>query len=143
MCDERKKTTDERFCKMMKCLLSMTESSYSGKKGEDVASQFLVNKGYKLLARNWQYMHRELDIVAIHQKTLVFVEVKTRMEGSLIAPQEAVNKKKQRLLVSAANLYIQKHDLNFESRFDIISVIYSQHSFRIEHIENAFYPNMI
>lgn len=121
----------------------MTESLKSGKKGEDVASQYLENKGYKILARNWQYMHRELDIVAIHQKTLVFVEVKTRIEGSLITPLEAVNKKKQRLLVSAANLYIQKHDLDFESRFDIVSVIYSQRALRIEHIENAFYPNLV
>ena len=125
---------------MIKPQKTLTEHIKTGKKGEEIASQYLENRGYKILARNWQYMHKELDIIAFHQKELVFVEVKTRMEGSLIKPEEAVNKKKQRLLVIAANLYIQKHDLNHEVRFDIISVVYSTNSFRIEHIENAFYP---
>lgn len=120
----------------------MTEKGLIGKKGEDLAAEYLENKGYKLVLRNWQCMHRELDIIAIHQKELVFIEVKTRVQGSLVAPLEAVNRKKQRLLISAANLYIQKFKPENEVRFDIVTIVYTPHNYRIEHIENAFYPEV-
>lgn len=140
--DKHTKNMDEFFCNLIKTLNRMTESKMIGNKGEEIASQYLENKGYQIIARNWQYMHRELDIVAVHQKELIFVEVKTRLEGSLLSPIEAVTLKKQKLLVHAADLFIQKHNLDFEVRFDIISIIYSQTGFQIEHIENAFYPRV-
>jgi putative endonuclease len=120
----------------------MTKSKKTGTKGEDIASQYLENKGYKIISRNWQYMHRELDIVASINKTLVIVEVKTRAAGSMISPIEAVTPKKQRLIISATNVYIEKHNIDLEVRFDIISIIYNNDTFQVEHLENAFYPKV-
>jgi putative endonuclease len=118
----------------------MTNTKTIGDKGEEIASQYLANKGYRILSRNWQFLHRELDIVAMQNKTLVFVEVKTRAANFVVSPAEAVSKRKQKLLVEAADLYIKRNNLDFEARFDIVSIVNQGEKFIIEHIENAFYP---
>ena len=120
----------------------MDTSKQTGTKGEDVAVGFLEKKGYKVLYRNWLYMHKEIDIVAQHNNELIIIEVKTRAAGSLISPLEAVNMKKQRLIIEAANAFIEKHNVNLETRFDIVTIVYSNGKCDIEHIENAFYPRM-
>jgi putative endonuclease len=74
---------------------------------------------------------------------VVFVEVKTRSEGFLESPSNAVTKEKQRSLIFAADAYIQRFDISKESRFDIITVISKGNTFEIEqHIEDAFYPTL-
>ena len=114
----------------------------TGNRGEELAAQFLEKKGYKILNRNWRFFHKELDLVALYDNELIIVEVKTRMFGSLIAPHEAVNKKKQRFIIDAANSYIEKHNVNLDVRFDIVTVVYKADKIEIEHIENAFYPRV-
>jgi putative endonuclease len=118
----------------------MPENKEIGNRGEDLAASFLARKGYKILHRQWHHVHKELDIVAVYNQVLVFVEVKTRQMGCMEAPSESVTRKKQRFIIEAANAYIEKYDINLEARFDIVSVVYSGQSFKIEHIEDAFYP---
>ncbi|MDP4188748.1 MAG: YraN family protein [Bacteroidota bacterium] len=120
----------------------MSESMDTGDKGEEIAAAMLVKKGYKILHRNWQYIHKELDIVAAKDNMVVFVEVKTRKSPDFDTPSEAVTRKKQRFIVEAANAYISKYDIQYESRFDIVSVIFYEKSYRIEHIQDAFYPSV-
>jgi putative endonuclease len=111
-----------------------------GNLGESLAVEYLTNKGYQILARNWHSYRREIDIVAKHNDIIVFVEVRTRKIDSIITPSESITRKKQRLLVDAANLFLQQKGLDVESRFDVISISYHQGKTVIEHIENAFYP---
>jgi putative endonuclease len=118
----------------------MTNNKETGDTGEEIAAGYLEKKGYTIICRNWRYMKRELDLVATFKDELVIVEVKTRMAGSLISPLEAVNLKKQRFIISAANAFIEKHDVNLEVRFDIVTVVYNFNNYSIEHIEDAFYP---
>jgi putative endonuclease len=118
----------------------MTKNSDTGNKGETLACEYLENKGYKVLYTNWHSRHREIDIIASHKNELIVVEVKTRIAGSLLSPESSVGYKKQRLIIEAADAFIQKHDVNLDVRFDIISVVYNGQGFEIEHIENAFYP---
>jgi len=118
----------------------MTKNKDTGNNGEEIAVQYLMNKGFEIISRNWQYLHRELDIVAQKGNILVIVEVKTRSAASLISPIEAVTPRKQKLIISAAGTFIEKHNLDLEVRFDIVSVVYYNNSFQIEHIEDAFYP---
>ena len=120
----------------------MTERKKTGDKGEEIAANYLEKKGYTILFRNWQYMHKELDLVAQFNNELIIVEVKTRIAGSLISPLEAVNLKKQRFIITAANAFIEKHNVNLEVRFDIITIVYNFNNYIIEHIENAFYPKV-
>lgn len=118
----------------------MAEHNETGKKGEDLAIEYLTNIGFEILERNWKNRFEEIDIVAIEKDLLVIVEVKTRSSLAFGKPEESVGLRKQRLLVNAAEAYIQKGNSNRETRFDIISVIISGQSHHIQHIRHAFSP---
>lgn len=120
----------------------MNELKNMGNRGEDIAIEYLEKKGYKIICRNWHYLHREIDIIAEKNDQIIFIEVKTRNKKTLIQPYEAVGNKKQQLLIEAANLYIQRYNIEKEARFDIISILISNNSTEINHIPNAFYPKI-
>ena len=111
-----------------------------GKLGEDLAVQYLTDKGYEILERNWHNIHKEIDIIAKDGDDLVIVEVKARQTDEYGEPDIAVTKRKQRMLIAAANAYITRKGLDVETRFDIISIIYRDGNPVIEHIEDAFLP---
>ena len=111
-----------------------------GKLGEELAVNHLTGKGYEILECNWRNRHKEIDIIAKDGKELVIVEVKTRQTDEYGDPDIAVTKQKQRCLISAANSYIFQNNLNLETRFDIISIIFRDGEPVIEHIEDAFLP---
>lgn len=118
----------------------MADHNLLGKKGEEVAQKFIVSKGYKIVATNWTFKHKEIDIIAQDGSCLVFVEVKSRTEDYWGNPEEFVTKKKQRLLISAAESYIAETNYQGESRFDIISVLFLKEGTETDHIIEAFYP---
>lgn len=118
----------------------MAQHNKLGKEGEDAAAAFLERKGFSILSRNWRKGRYELDIIAEKGDELVIVEVKTRSEDFCESPEEAVNTKKIRHIVSAADLYIKLFRIDKEPRFDIITVVGKFPPFEIEHIEDAFFP---
>jgi len=118
----------------------MAEHNDFGKLGEELASQYLIDKGYEILERNWRNIHKEIDIIAKDGKVLVIVEVKTRQTDEYGNPDIAVTRRKQRMLIAAANAYISKNNMDVETRFDIISIIFRDGEPIIEHIEDAFLP---
>lgn len=111
-----------------------------GKQGEEIAAQYLIDKGYEILERNWRNRHKEIDIIAKDGDELVIVEVKTRQTDEYGNPDVAVTLQKQRLLISAANAYLFRNNLDVETRFDIISIVFKEGKPVIEHIEDAFLP---
>jgi len=117
----------------------MSENIKLGKEAEDFAVSFLEKKGYKILHRNWRFGHYELDIVCEKSKTLIIIEVKCRSGTYIEQPFQAVNRSKQRKIIEAANAYIEKYEIDLETRFDIISIISTEKK-QISHIEDAFYP---
>lgn len=120
---------------------NMALKDETGKAGEKVACNFLVKKGYNILETNWRHRHKEIDIIARDGNELVIVEVKTRHENCLEEPWSAVSNKKIRNLVTAANAWIQKNHIDLDTRFDVISVVFSQNGkFEIRHFQSAFLP---
>lgn len=119
-------------------------SSYNtpiGKYGEDIAEEFLKNKGYLILERNYCIGGGEIDIVAFLKGVMVFVEVKSRYNSKHIAPCEGVTHAKRENILRTANKYINNHNLwNLLFRFDVIEVYLNNfdNSYIINHIENAF-----
>jgi putative endonuclease len=111
-----------------------------GKKGEELAREHLIAKGYKILETNWRAGHLEVDMIGEHEDYLCIIEVKSRSTGYLVEPEFAVNKSKQSLLIRAANAYIARTGTNKEVRFDIVSVVFGRHETKVELIQNAFYP---
>jgi putative endonuclease len=117
----------------------MADHNELGKKGEQLAINFLVKKGYTILDKNWRFQKAEIDIIAKKKDTLAVVEVKTRSGIDFGNPQDFVNPKKIKLLVSAIDEYIISKDLDVNVRFDIIAIVREGNNFTIEHLEDAFY----
>ena len=112
-----------------------------GKLGEELAARYLINKGYEILERNLRNRHKEIDLIAKDGVDLVIVEVKTRQNDDYGEPDQAVTRQKQNRLVYAANAYIFEHNLDINTRFDIISIIFKEGEPLIDHIEDAFLPH--
>jgi putative endonuclease len=106
--------------------------------GENLAVNHLISKGYSILHRNYKSNRNEIDIVATQKNQLVIIEVKTRQTAEIGEPWEAVTKAKQKIIVQVANNYIQKNNLDIDTRFDIISIVHNSFRTKIEHIEDAF-----
>jgi putative endonuclease len=120
----------------------MAEHNITGFEGERAAARYLQHKGYKVLEMNWRYLNTELDIVSEKDGLLVVTEVKTRTSADFGEPEIAVNTRKQKNLVTAANAYVIQNNLDMEVRFDIISVLLGGVTPEIRHIEDAFYPSL-
>ncbi len=97
-----------------------------GARGEDAAASYLAKQGYRILHRNYEIAGGELDIVALApDRTLVFVEVKTRESEALVRPEQAVDRTKQEQLFRIAAAYIKRYHLHGEAvRYDIVGVIW-------------------
>lgn len=111
-----------------------------GKLGEEIAVEYLSNKSYKIIERNWRFGKLEIDIIAIDKDTLVFVEVKTRSADYWVEPELSLTKKQQGFIIRAANAYIDTHSYDMEARFDIFSVVVHPEGREVKHIDDAFYP---
>jgi putative endonuclease len=118
----------------------MSRAHELGRKGEEIAVKHLKSIGYNILDLNWFSNHLELDIVAKDGEELVIVEVKARGSDSYEHPSEAVSNKKIRFLVNAAEAYIREKDINLNTRFDVVSIIFYGRTTELEHFVNAFYP---
>lgn len=111
----------------------------TGANGEEAASNFLKSRGYTITDRNWRHGRLELDIVCTKKDETIFVEVKTRSQGSLQRPDEALTPNKRRTLMRAAQHYISAANLwDRPCRFDLIAVVRNNDAYHVEHIENAF-----
>lgn len=113
-----------------------------GALGEQIALDYLLEHDYIILETNWVCGHKEIDIIAKDGDTIVFVEVKTRKTPVLVDPEATVDVFKQRLLIYAANSYVNRFQYDFDVRFDIIAIVIDNNNEkRIEHIVDAFYPS--
>lgn len=108
--------------------------------GEQAAADFLVQKGYTILARNYRTRQGEIDLVATCARYLAFVEVKTRKSGRFCAAREAVDERKQGRLILAAEQWMQEHPTALQPRMDVIEVYGPEGgpAYEIHHLENAF-----
>jgi putative endonuclease len=120
----------------------MADSHLLGQKGEELATAYLKDAGYKILYRNWCLGRHEIDIIAENSDFIVFAEVKTRSADFYMSPASAVNPQKQKSIIFAADGYIRRFNINKEGRFDVITVINDGDKFEIDHIEGAFYPTL-
>jgi len=110
-----------------------------GREGEDEAVRFLRARGYRVLRRNFRAPGGgEVDVVCRHGNVLVFVEVKARQSEDFGRPLDAVNQKKQRLIIRGAMKWLRMLDApDIHFRFDVIEIIHSP-AYEIRLIENAF-----
>jgi len=110
-----------------------------GQTGEGLAADFLIQKGYTLLERNYKTRTAEIDIIAMEKNCLCFVEVKTRTHLKKGLPKESVHHAKQQKIISGASFYLKAHHLfNQAVRFDVVEIVISHGTPEIILIKNAF-----
>ena len=117
----------------------MAQSHDTGKRGEQLAVDYLVGHNYRILETNWQSNHQEVDIISGKGGLLMIVEVKTRNSDYYGMPEVFVTRQKQRMLIKAANHYVAMHELDKEVRFDIISILFKGKEYELRHIKDAFF----
>ncbi|BBB93208.1 MAG TPA: YraN family protein [Methylomusa anaerophila] len=112
-----------------------------GETGEQAATDYLINHGYRILATKYRAKTGEIDIVARDKNDdcVVFVEVKTRRSTLYGVPAEAVGYKKQRKIMNTALIYMNQNGLtDVACRFDVIEIYWYSHSVNFNHIIGAF-----
>ena len=117
----------------------MKPGNASGAAGENFAAEYLQNRGFKILRRNFHSRFGEIDVIASDGNCLAFVEVKTREASSMVSPLEAVTAAKQRKIIRTAQLYLQQYPQPLQPRFDVAAVT-AQNGVpkRVLYLENAF-----
>lgn len=117
----------------------MTDNKKLGIKGEKLTAKFLKKNKYKILLRNFTTNDGEIDIIARNNKYIVFVEVKTRSESSMLSPRFAVDSKKKARIIKTANIFLKKYKTDLQPRFDVSEVIINNDGkMEVEYLENAF-----
>jgi putative endonuclease len=117
----------------------MAQHNKLGKKGEQLAVDFLEKHQYRILERNYYYERAEIDIIARKGDILAVIEVKTRSSTLFGNPEEFVTPKQIKNLVKAVDAYITTNGIDVEVRFDIIAIVKANNGYKIEHLEDAFY----
>jgi len=108
-----------------------------GADGEEIAKNYLLKKGYKILTQNYHSRFGEIDIIAKVHNCFVFVEVKTRSNSAFGTPLEAINRFKLRKLIKTSQFYLNQFKLGDVCyRFDAIEVNYVNGEIVIDHVEN-------
>ena len=116
-----------------------TEKRIKGDKGEKAVTKFLKRNKFKITERNYSLKCGEIDIIAENRELILFVEVKTREEGQMLAPSFSVDKKKKIRILKTAMIYMQKTDCQKQPRFDIAEVISDDKGrLSINYIDNSF-----
>ena len=100
----------------------MSEHLKTGFHGEALAANFLVEKGFEVVAKNYRYKHAEIDLILKRDNLLVFVEVKTRKSSGFGEPESFVSSKKAAKIFEGAEQFIFDNNWNGNIRFDIVSV---------------------
>lgn len=117
----------------------MAKHLITGKKGEEIAKNYLESNGYTILETNWRFKKAEIDIIAMDKEIMVFVEVKTRSYTSFGAPEEFVTHQKEQMMMDAAGVYTHQVQHEWEIRFDIVSIVSKGSFHELKHFKDAFF----
>ncbi len=115
----------------------------TGETGERLVADFMRKKGCTVIKRNYQCRFGEIDIIAETREYIIFTEVKTRAEGSIVSPAESVDRRKRERILLAAEDFLCKYETVLQPRFDVAEVTVFKKSdgrngYRLNYIKNAF-----
>lgn len=111
-----------------------------GKMAENITKDYLTQKGHPVTEQNWRCGNRlELDLISQQGDEMVFIEVKAR-DGYYNHAEDAIDEKKIKQIVKAANAYLQTREKYYTARFDVALVEGSPSEYEFTYIENAFVP---
>ena len=115
----------------------MTERAAKGQEAEERACRYLRSLGYSIAARNFRCRQGEIDIVAKHGETVVFVEVRSKSRSGYGTAGESINWAKRAKIVKAARFFAHVNGLDCPLRFDVVAI----DGLSLDHVEDAFQEN--
>lgn len=111
-----------------------------GAEAERIAAEYFIKEGYIIRERNWRVSNRiEIDLILEKDRTLIFVEVKSRMKGGQ-DPAEAVDFKKRSKMIRGADIYLRQQQFRYQYRFDIVTLTGDKNDYEFKHYADAFLP---
>ena len=113
---------------------------FDGKIGEEIALQYLLERGMALRERNWRVGHLEVDLIMEDEASVRIVEVRSLRGGERVLPKDTVMRQKQRFLTKAASAYASRYKIRKDIYFDIVSIVVKGDKYELEYIPEAFYP---
>lgn len=129
--DRNKKGNEEK---------ELTRSAQWGRLGETITKDYIARKGFPVTAENWRCGGRyEIDLISQQGDVMAFIEVKTR-NGKYNSAEDAIDIKKMKQLVKAANLFLQQQERDFTARFDVALIEGSPENYEFTYLEDAFIP---
>ncbi len=129
------------ICFTKETVMMKNNTLQTGNAAEEIARKYLIRKGYRILETNWHFGHLELDIIARDGEELVIVEVKSRVGEPFEHPSDAISDKKIRMVIDAAEGWIQLKEETRNTRFDLITIVFTgPGTYELEHFDNAFNP---
>jgi len=112
-----------------------------GKRGEDIAKDFFLTKGFWIRDTNWRSHHFELDFVAENEESVIMVEVKTRTGNDFGEPEDFITDAKMKRTLKAAHDYILSNKIEKNARIDVVSIVFSNdETYRLTHFPDAITP---
>lgn len=117
----------------------MSDKIKKGKEGEDLAADFLKGLGYEIVERNYRHKRSEIDLIVKKDNWLVFVEVKMRSSDAFGFPEEFVDYKKAKNIVTGAEQYTYDNKYDGNVRYDVVAISMRGNEPDIRHFEDAFY----
>lgn len=119
--------------------MSKKNSKTKGSQSERIAVDFLLEKGYQILEKNFRCSKKEIDIIAKKDNVISFVEVKSKNENVNFNLEYSITASKQKNIFEVANYYVEKNNvIDTEFSFDVIFVKFIKGEIEIEHFENSF-----
>ena len=119
--------------------MNQSDNIILGKQGEAQAVNYLQNNGYIILDKRWKHKRFEIDIIAKNHNTLIFLEVKTRI-NPIISINDIVSNAQKDRIINAAHHYILSNKIDLNIRFDLIYIDYTQKTFNLKHFKEFFTP---
>lgn len=117
----------------------MGKHNETGTRGERIAEEYLVSKGFSILHRNWRAQHKEIDLIAQDGTELVFVEIKTRSGTGFGYPEESVSPAKQMHVRAGAEIFMDRNPSYSTARFDVVSITLRNGAIEeLRHLRDAF-----
>lgn len=113
-----------------------------GHQAEAIVADWLMTRGYVIRERNWKVSNKvEIDLIAEIPGTVIFIEVKAR-KGDHVAAHETIDRAKMKKIARGADMYIRNKELMLAYRLDVITVTGTPDNFTIEHLPDAFMPDL-
>ena len=121
----------------------LTDKQKLGKNGEELALQYLVNKGYNKIAQNYRYGKGEIDIICGYENDLIIVEVKSVRVDGYGSGEERITPKKQKMIIETTYGFLAENEKyeDYGVRFDVVVVNFKKYPVEIVHYESAFWQN--